>query len=242
MVSMFTGFTDAILDLERAIILHGQMVEKDVVNVMMACIEGSNEIADEIIRFDDEIDKLDESITWMTQEIFANFHPQGGDLRFLLAVPRVSANLELMGDSCVEVANYLKQLDATRISVLDNLNLIPQFEAVIGMTNTAVGALIDRSAKRAWRAMAILEASKRAFNHNIKKLCTNPQNFGSHKNIVFLSLICNALHVMACNASDIAANVVYITHGIDVRYQRNKIFDQISVKKTKDSAEDESTK
>ncbi len=228
---MFAGFTDAVLDLERAIILLGQMVEKDVVNVMMACIEGSDELADEIIGFDDEIDRLDESITWMTQEIFSSFHPQAGDLRFLLAVPKVSANLELMGDSCVEVAKYLKQLDSRRIEVLDKLNLVPQFEAVIGMTNTAVGALIDRSAKRAWRAMAVLEASKRAFNYNLSKLCASPSIYGSQCNVVALSLICNSLHVMACNASDIAANVVYITHGVDVRYQRSKILDQITAKK-----------
>jgi len=232
--TMFSAFTDSVLDLERAVILLGQMAEKDVVNVMMATIEGSDELADEIIHFDDEIDRLDEGITWMVQEIFSTFNPQSGDLRFLLAVPRVSSHLELIGDLCVEVARHMKEMEGNRTAVLDRLNLIPLFESVIGMTSGAVNALIDRSAKRAWRAMAILDASKRTFRANLDILSTLSDKDVTPYNRVRLTLICNALYVMACNAGDIAANVVYITHGVDVRYQRAKAMEELSGKKPDD--------
>ena len=233
---MFSAFTDSILNLERAVILLAEMVEKDVVNVMMACIEGSNELADEIIRFDDEIDRLDENITWIVQEIFTHFNPQGGELRFLLSIPRVSAHLELIGDSCVEIANYLKQMDSRRLHSLDSLNLVPQFESVSGMTSGAVNALIDRSARRAWRTMAMLETSQKAFSTNISRLTNLLGNPDINANAMYLSLICNALYVMACNASDIAANVVYITHGVDVRYRRSKILDEFAAQKASKSS------
>ncbi|GAB4155621.1 MAG: hypothetical protein Kow00107_05460 [Planctomycetota bacterium] len=225
---MFSDFTDSVLDLERAVILLGEMVEKDVVNVMMACIEGSDELCEQIVRFDDEIDRLEESITWMVQEIFSHFSPRGGDLRFLLAVPKVSAHLELIGDSCVDIAKHLGKIEGNRIAMLDQLNFLPQFETVISMMTGSVNALIDRSAKRAWRAMAVLETARSIRDAHIAMLMQKPCKEWPVSSLIRISHIINGLFVMACNSADIAANVVYITHGVDVRYQRNRILEQLS--------------
>ncbi|MDZ7814983.1 MAG: PhoU domain-containing protein [Planctomycetota bacterium] len=230
---MLSDFTEAVLELERAVILLGEMIEKDVVNVMMACIEGSDQIAEEVVKFDDEMDRLDESITWMTQEIFAHFNPKGGDLRFLLGVPRASSHLELIGDQCVIIGKALKSLRGDRISILDNMNLIPQFETVIGMTNTSINALIDRSAKRAWRAMSSLETAQKIREAHYRFLTGEKTEDYDRATLLSLFQIVNALYVMANNASDVAASVVYITHGVDVRYQRNRILDNMPKKKKK---------
>jgi phosphate uptake regulator len=225
---MFSDFTESVLDLERAVILLGEIVEKEVVNVMMACIEGSDDLCDQIIRFDDEIDRLEESITWMVQEIFSSFSPKGGDLRFLLAVPKVSAHLELIGDSCVDIAKSLKKIEGNRIQMLDTMNLLPQFETVISMMTGSVNSLIDRSAKRAWRSMGVLETAQTIREAHLVMLHQKPCKEWPMSSVLRIAQIVNSLYVMACNAADIAANVVYITHGVDVRYQRHRILEQLA--------------
>src|SRR5207248_4787327 len=76
-----------------------------------ALSESDVELADEVIAFDDEIDRLFLSVERSIQTLLALQTPVARDLRLLLAMLHINLLLERTGDSCVTVAK-LTQLVA----------------------------------------------------------------------------------------------------------------------------------
>jgi len=66
------------------------------------------ELADEVIAFDDEIDRLYVQIEEAIQVLLARQTPVASDLRLVLAMIHVNLHLERMADYCVTVAKLAK--------------------------------------------------------------------------------------------------------------------------------------
>ena len=70
--------------------------------------EGDTELADEVIAFDDEVDRLFLDIEGSIQALLALQTPVARDLRQLLAMLHINLLLERSGDGCVTVAKLSK--------------------------------------------------------------------------------------------------------------------------------------
>ena len=101
----------------------GQRVLSAVRGAVRALQEGDTELADEVIAFDDEVDRLFLDIEGSIQALLALQKPVARDLRQLLAMLHINLLLERSGDGCVTVAK-LSQLvadaepDAALVEVL----------------------------------------------------------------------------------------------------------------------------
>jgi phosphate transport system protein len=71
--------------------------------------------ADEVIAFDDEIDRRYFAIEQGAQSLLARQTPVASDLRLVLAVIRVNLHLERMGDYCVTIAKLTKLVDRLEV-------------------------------------------------------------------------------------------------------------------------------
>ena len=77
-------------------------------SALNALARGDDELADEVIGFDDEIDRRYVAIEEGVQSLLARQTPVAVDLRLVLAVLRVNLHLERMADYCVTVAKLTK--------------------------------------------------------------------------------------------------------------------------------------
>lgn len=105
---MRTTFQEDLARLEADLQEEGQYVLRALKGAMGALRNRDIELADDVIAFDDEIDKLCTRIETGVQTLLARQTPVAGDLRLVLAVLKINLHLERMGDYCVTIAKYVK--------------------------------------------------------------------------------------------------------------------------------------
>ena len=95
---------EALDQLEAELQKEGQRVVSAVRGAVRALEERDVELAEEVIAFDDEIDRLFLAIEGGIQTLLARQAPVARDLRLLLAMLHINLLLERTADGCVTVA------------------------------------------------------------------------------------------------------------------------------------------
>src|SRR5207342_1251638 len=116
MTGMRVSFTEELSQLEAALQEEGDLVLRALRSALNALARGDEELADEVIRFDDEVDSRYISIEEGVQSLLARQTPVAADLRFVLAVLRVNLHLERMADYCVTVAKLTKLMGTLSVT------------------------------------------------------------------------------------------------------------------------------
>ena len=99
---------DALGQVEAQLQEMGQRVLSAVHGATRALQERDRELADEVIAFDDEVDRHFLSIEQQIQSLLALQTPVARDLRLLLAMIHINLLLERTGDGCVTIAKLSK--------------------------------------------------------------------------------------------------------------------------------------
>jgi len=99
---------EELAQLEAALQEEGDLVLRVLRSALNALAHGDDELADEVIRFDDSVDRRYAAIDEGVQSLLARQTPVAADLRLVLAILRVNLHLERMADYCVTVAKLTK--------------------------------------------------------------------------------------------------------------------------------------
>ena len=113
---MRESFYEELEGLEAAIQSEGDLVLRALRSALNALARGDDELADEVIGFDDEIDSRYLAIENGVQSLLARQTPVASDLRLVLAILRVNLHLERMADYCVTVAKLTKLMGGLDVS------------------------------------------------------------------------------------------------------------------------------
>ena len=81
----------------------GGLVESQIEKAVDATLEGDSLLAEEAIGLDTEVNALERSIDEQCARILALRQPAAGDLRLVLAVIKVTTDLERIGDEAVKI-------------------------------------------------------------------------------------------------------------------------------------------
>ncbi|MDA1261573.1 MAG: phosphate signaling complex protein PhoU [Planctomycetota bacterium] len=115
---MAVNLQNDIIELRRSLLSMGALVEQRVNDIVDALIDSNLQTADAVRRGDDEIDQMEVSIEAQCMRLLALAHPVATDLRFVLAVIRISGELERIGDLARGIAKRiikLSQVDAVEL-------------------------------------------------------------------------------------------------------------------------------
>lgn len=105
---MRESFHEELSRLELAIQVEGDLVRRSLRSALNALERRDDELADEVIAFDDEIDHRYFEIEKGIESLLARQTPVATDLRLVLAMLHINLHLERMGDYCVTVAKLTK--------------------------------------------------------------------------------------------------------------------------------------
>jgi phosphate transport system protein len=105
---MRVGFQQELDQLEAGIHEEGTLVLRALRGALNALVQQDEELADEVIAFDDEIDRRYLAIEEGIQELLARQTPVASDLRLVLSILHVNLHLERIGDYCVTISKLVK--------------------------------------------------------------------------------------------------------------------------------------
>jgi phosphate transport system protein len=105
---MRTTFQEELDLLEATLQEEGQLVLRALRGAIKALEQRDDELADEVIAFDDDVDQRYVRIEEGIQLLLARQTPVASDLRLVLAILHVNLHLERMADYCVTIAKLSK--------------------------------------------------------------------------------------------------------------------------------------
>jgi phosphate transport system protein len=105
---MRVTFQEELDQLEAGLHEEGTLVLRALRGALNALVQQDDELADEVIGFDDEVDQRYVTIEEGIQELLARQTPVASDLRLVLAMLHVNLHLERIADYCVTIAKLVK--------------------------------------------------------------------------------------------------------------------------------------
>src|SRR5438445_8078891 len=105
---MRTTFQDELALLEATLQEEGSLVLRALRGAINALEQRDEELADEVIAFDDDVDERYVRIEEGIQLLLARQTPVASDLRLVLAILHINLHLERMADYCVTIGKLLK--------------------------------------------------------------------------------------------------------------------------------------
>jgi len=110
------------------------LVEYQLQSGREAMLNADQELAKQIIKRDRKVNQFDVKIDRMCENFFALFTPVAVDLRMVLAVLKINANLERIGDTAEGIARFAKKLEApVSQDLLELTMLLPMYEEAMAM-------------------------------------------------------------------------------------------------------------
>ncbi|HEX6762589.1 MAG TPA: phosphate signaling complex protein PhoU [Gaiellaceae bacterium] len=211
---MRISFTEELSQLEAALQEEGDLVLRALRSSLNALARGDAELADEVIGFDDEVDRRYVAIETGVQSLLARQTPVAADLRFVLAVLRVNLHLERMADYCVTVAKLTKLMgdlevegEAISSSIEDMGRRAEQ------MIRVAMDSFASRDAEKAQTLVELDELIDRA-NRNatddVLSLGDSPQEREYGLRMLVVS---RCVERIGDHAVDIGEQVAYLVTG-----------------------------
>jgi phosphate transport system protein len=169
---------DALDRLEAQLQEEGQRVVS-ALRAAVRALDGQDvELADEVIAFDDEIDRLFLEIQGGIQSLLALQTPVARDLRLLLAMLHINLLLERSADGCVTVAKLTKLVSDADPDPALNEVLVEMGERAEEMLRRALDAFANRDLAAAESLVELddmIDRANRRFVERLVDLMAQPE-------------------------------------------------------------------
>ena len=207
-------FTEELAQLEASLQEEGDLVLRALRSSLNALARGDEELADEVIRFDDEVDSRYVAIEEGVQSLLARQTPVAADLRFVLAMLRVNLHLERMADYCVTVAKLTKLmggLDVNDPQILGSLEDMGQ--RCEQMIRVALDAFADCDVEKARSLQELDELIDRANRRATEDVLSLGDSLEEREYGLRMLVISRCVERIGDHAVDIGEQVAYLVTG-----------------------------
>jgi phosphate transport system protein len=211
---MRASFQDELAALEAAIQEEGALVLRALRSALNALARGDDELADEVIGFDDEVDQRYLRIEEGVQSLLARQTPVAVDLRLVLAVLRVNLHLERMADYSVTVAKLTKlmgDLHVTDDRILASIEDMGQ--RAEQMIRVAMDAFADRDLEKARSLNDLDELIDRANRNATDDVLSLGDSPAEREYGLRMLVVSRCVERIGDHAVDIGEQVVYLVTG-----------------------------
>src|SRR5712675_3037645 len=213
-----TRFLQGLDELRQKLLRMGGLAEQAVDRACQAYIERDLTRCRMVLEGETQINITEREIDEMAFDLLAMQQPMAVDLRFILAVTKINADLERVGDQAVNIAERV--MDMSELPAVE-------LPVDIGRMATAVSAMVRRALEsfvegKAELAQAVLEMDHvvdrmkdEAFIVLVRKMNEEPQ---VTQQAIDALLVARNLERVADHATNIAEDVIFWVLGADVRH------------------------
>jgi len=212
-------FNEELAQLKTDFLRMGGMVEQQVRDAVDALIVGDGFTADEVRAKDKQVDKLEMEIDEEATRIIAKRQPTARDLRLVVSVIKMVADLERVGDEAKKIAKFAAQLAEEGQAPRGYVEARHLSEHAATMLRDSLDAFARLDSQQ---AVAIIREDKRVdqeYQAAVRTLITfmmeDPRTISRCMSIMW---VLRALERVGDHACNIAENVIYMVEGEDVRH------------------------
>jgi phosphate transport system protein len=211
---MRLSFTEELAQLDAALQEEGDLVLRALRSSLNALARGDEELADEVISFDDQVDARYMRIEEGVQSLLARQTPVAADLRLVLAVLRVNLHLERMADYCVTVAKLTKLMG--NLNVTDDAigrSIEDMGQRAEQMIRVALDAFATRDAHKAETLVDLDELIDRANRNATEDMLSLGDSLEEREYGLRMLVVSRCVERIGDHAVDIGEQVVYLVTG-----------------------------
>jgi phosphate transport system protein len=210
-------------DLDRvrqALLKMGGMVEGMVAKATQALLDRNNQLCAEVIEGDNQVDQMEIEIDEACHLILGTKQPTAVDLRFLVAVMKINSDLERIGDSAVNIAQSVEQLNE-QPTLKPYIDLPHLSQLVQDMVRKSLDAFVRRDTELATEVCqsddAVDGLYKQIFRELLTYMIEDPKTVSR---ALHLLLVSRNMERIADHATNIAEDVIYYVEGRDIRHSK----------------------
>ena len=207
-------FHEELDKLEAALQEEGDFVLRALRSALNALARGDDELAEEVIAFDDEIDGRYLAIETGVQSLLARQTPVATDLRLVLAILRVNLHLERIADYCVTVAKLTKLMGGLDVSddrILGSLEDMGM--RAEQMIRVALDAFANRNLEKAESLNELDDLIDRANRQAVDDVLSMGDSTDEREYGLRMLVISRCVERIGDHAVDIGEQVAYLVTG-----------------------------
>jgi phosphate transport system protein len=215
-------FEQELEELKERLLWMGSLAERAVHQSVQSVLESNAALAQQVIQEEPAINQMQMEIDDRVVQMLALQQLMATDLRFVLAVSRINADLERIGDQAVNIAQSAMRV-VQHPHVKPYIDLPRMSRAAEEMVRDSLNALVNKDVELARTVMLRDDQVDHLRDQVFRELLTYMMENSS---VVFpafeLILVAKNLERIADHATNIAEDVIYIVAGRDVRHHAAK--------------------
>jgi phosphate transport system protein len=203
-------FQDELDQLEATLQEEGALVLRVLRGALNALAQRDVELADDVISFDDDVDRLYLHIENEIESLLARQTPVATDLRLVLAMLHVNLHLERMADYSVTIAKLTKLVADVEPDAMLLQSLQEMGERAEEMIRVALDALANRDLQAAESLVdldELIDRSNRRFVERVVEIVAEP---GLREWVLRMVLVSRTIERIGDHAVDIGEQVAYL--------------------------------
>ena len=214
-------FQQSLDDLKENLLVMAGLAEQAIQRAIEAYRVRDLSICDLVSRSEIAINRLERDIDQAALDLLAMEQPMAIDLRFILAVIKINADLERVGDAAKAISDRVRSME--QMAIVDLPVDIPRMAALAAdMVRKSLQSFIEADAAMA-RTVLTMDDAVDTMNRAAYKSLTKVMAEESHLAPQALNalMICRNLERVADHATNIAEDVIFWVEGNDVRHHKS---------------------
>ena len=214
-------FQQSLDQLKESLLVMAGLAEQAIQRAIEAYRVRDLSICDLVSRSEIAINRLERDIDQAALDLLAMEQPMAIDLRFILSVIKINADLERVGDSAKSISERVRNMEQMAIAELP-VDIPRMATLAAEMVRKSLQAFIEADPEMA-RAVLTMDDAVDAMNRAAYKALTKVMEEQSQVAPQALNalMICRALERVADHATNIAEDVIFWIQGADVRHHKS---------------------
>jgi phosphate transport system protein len=211
-------FTIELEELNQKLLQMGGLVESAIHRSVRALLEQDRELAEEVIRDEPKINRMEMEIDGLVTRLLALRQPVARDLRLLTAALKINNDLERIGDLANHIAE--RSISLMHHPLVKPMTDIPKMASLVqSMLLKCLDAFVNGDADLAHTVLlsdSEVDALRDSvYNELLETMQRDPSLVTTAIDLIFIA---RNLERIGDHATNIAEDVVFLVKGIDVRH------------------------
>ncbi len=211
-------FEQELESLKRRVMEMGQTTEAMVAKSTAAVIDRDAGAFEQVLADEATLDQFQLEIDGEAVRLITIYTPIAKDLRFLLMVTRINAELERIGDQAVNNCEYVQTLSVPPAGPLSDISKMS--ELTLAMVRDALTAFDQEDIEMAESVLKNDDDVDQLYNQTFSDLLADPTDDADRlSRSMNLILVARSLERIADHATNICEEVIYMVNSEDIRHK-----------------------